>query len=90
MSDLRRHLEEQMRNPGFAEEYERLRPAYEIVHAIISARTEQGLTQKELAKKSGLRQSVINRLEQGTCNPTLATLQALAKGMGKTLHIEFR
>ena len=90
MSDLRRHLEEQMRNPDFAEEYERQRPAFEIVHAVAAARAEQGLTQKELAKRSGLRQSTINGLEQGTCNPKLSTLQALAKGIGKTLYIEFK
>lgn len=44
MSDLKRHHKEQMRNPDFAEEYERQRPAYEIVHAIVAARVEQGLT----------------------------------------------
>lgn len=74
MSDLRDYFETQMLNPDFAAEYERLQPQYEIMRAIISAQIEQGLTQEELAKKSGLRQVNIRRLEQGTCNPTLSTL----------------
>lgn len=56
MSDFRDHLEKQLLNPDFAAEYERLQPQYEIFHAIVAAQIEQGVTQKELAKKSGLHQ----------------------------------
>ncbi|MDR2712380.1 MAG: helix-turn-helix domain-containing protein [Clostridiales bacterium] len=40
--------------------------------------------------KTGIRQSNISRIENGNCNPTVATLQQIADGVGKTLHIEFR
>ena len=81
--------EELMLDPEFHVEYEHTRPDYEIMHAIIDARMSSHMTQKELSAKSGVRQSNISRIENGTCSPTVATLQALAKGLGKKLVITF-
>ena len=45
------------------------------------------LTQDELAARSGLSQGHIVSLEQGrVTNPTLATLEALARGLGVSLR----
>jgi predicted transcriptional regulator len=89
MSDYRKHLEQQLKDPEFAAEWEQQRPEREYIKAIIAARIEQNLTQKELAQKTGIRQSNISRIENGNCSPTIATLQLIAGGVGKTLHIEF-
>jgi len=90
MSDYKKYLNKQLENPEFAGEWERQRPEREYIKAIIAARIEQNLTQKELAQKTGIRQSNISRIETGNCSPTVATLQQIADGVGKTLHIEFR
>ena len=90
MDDLQRYLEEQLKDPEFAAEWERQRPEREYIKAIIGARIEKNLTQKELAERTGIRQSNLSRIENGNCSPTIATLQQIASGMGKTLHIEFR
>jgi predicted transcriptional regulator len=90
MNDYIKHLNKQLENPEFAAEWERQRPEREYIKAIIAARMEQNLTQKELAEKTGIRQSNISRIENGNCSPTVATLQQIADGVGKTLHIEFR
>jgi len=90
MSDFKSHLKEQLKDPVFASEWERQRPEREYIKAIIAARIEQKLTQKELAEKTGIRQSNISRIEKGNCSPTIATLQQIANGMGKKLYIEFR
>jgi predicted transcriptional regulator len=89
MSDFDKHLERQLENPEFAAEWERQRPEREYIKAIVTARTEQNLTQKDLAEKTGIRQSNISRIENGNCSPTVATLQQIASGVGKKLHIEF-
>lgn len=47
------------------------------------------MTQKELAEKSGLRQSNISRIESGAASPTVDTLSRIAAGLGKQLKIEF-
>lgn len=88
--NFREHLNEQMKNPDFAREYNALGPEYEIIRQIIKARAEQNITQKELANKIGIKQSNISRLESGNYNPSLDFLQKVAEGLGKQLHIELR
>ena len=89
MDDLERFLNEQMRDPEFAAEYEALQPEYEAIRAVIGARIESHMTQKQLAEKTGIRQSNISRIENGTSSPTVETLARIAAGMGKKLKIEF-
>lgn len=90
MSDLKKTKESLMQNPGFAKEYERIQPEFAIMRAMIQARAEKNMTQAELAEKSGVRQSNISRIERGVSSPNISTLQQIAKGLGKELHIEFR
>jgi transcriptional regulator with XRE-family HTH domain len=42
-------------------------------------RTAAGLTQTAVAKRSGMNRSYLSHLESGRRNPTLATLERLAK-----------
>lgn len=56
---------------------------------MIDARRATGLTQKELAQKTGIAQGDISKLETGNANPSLRTLQRLANGLGMRLKIEF-
>ncbi len=84
------HLKEQLKDPDFRSEYEALEPEYEIIRQIILARNESNMTQKELAERTGIKQSNISRLERGTYNPSLNSLKKIAKGLDKELHIEFR
>ena len=89
MSDLQKYTKKQLQDAEFKAEYERTRPEFEIMRALVDARISQHMTQKELAEKSGVRQSNISRIENGTCSPTIATLEALANGMGKKLIVSF-
>ncbi len=89
MSELREYLAEQLKNPEFADEYEAMRPEYEAIRAMISARLECHMTQKELAEKTGIRQSNIRRIESGNSSPTIDTLARIAAGLGKQLRIDF-
>ena len=89
MDDLDRSYQKYMQDPEYAAEYERLEPVYDIISAITLARAEQNLTQRELAERCGMRQSAFARLESGNANPTLKTLQQVAKGLGKKLRISF-
>ena len=85
--DLRQEL---LENEEVKAEYEALRPQYELIEQIIIARTQQGVTQEELAKRVGTRQSNISRFEGGSYNPSLEFVRKLAHGLGKELHITLR
>ena len=81
-------LQEQLQDPEFKKEYEALQPEYAIIQAILDAR-RSGLTQKELSERTRISQRDISKLERGTANPSLRTLQRLAAGMGMKLRLEF-
>ena len=80
---------EQMKDTAFKEEYEKLQPEFDIIRAMVDARTSQNMTQKELSERTGINQADISKLENGTRNPTVNLLKRLAEGMGMTLKIEF-
>ena len=89
MKTLKQFKNEQMKSEEFAKEYEALQPEFDVIKAIIEARTSQNLTQKELAERTGINQADISKLENGTRNPTIHLLKRLADGMGMVLKIEF-
>ena len=89
MTSFNTFLEEQKKDPEFKKEYDALEPEFAIVQAMIDARKKSGLTQKELADKTGIAQGDISKLENGSANPSLKTLRRLASGMGMRLKLEF-
>ena len=78
-----------MRDPEFAKAYKEMQPEFNIIRAIIEARTANNLTQKELAERTGIAQTEISRIENGSRNPSIKLLQRLADGMGMVLNISF-
>jgi transcriptional regulator with XRE-family HTH domain len=50
-------------------------------------RKERGLTQEQLAERSGLSQQYLSGLERGQRNPTIVTLYELAEALGVP-HVE--
>lgn len=53
-------------------------------------RLAAGLTQEELARRTGSTQPAVARLEAGRSVPTLATLEKLARALGQDLHLLLR
>ncbi len=81
-----------MNSIGFYEENPRWDPEdqqWDAGQVLIEARRRSGITQQVLAQRSGIRQSVISRLERGNGNPSVKTLQRLAEGMGMRLELVF-
>ncbi len=89
MTNFDDFLKEQLLDKELKEEYDALEPEFTIIQAMIDARKATGLTQKELAEKTGIAQGDISKLESGNVNPSLKTLQRLAIGMGMKLKLEF-
>ena len=89
MDDFEAFLNDQLQNPEFKREWDASQLEFDITELLISARQEQHITQKELAAKTGIRQSNLSRIERGQCKPDLTTLQKIAIGLGKRLQIQF-
>ena len=89
MSNYDVFFNEMMKDPEVKREYDALEPEFQLVREMIRARREAGLTQKELAERTGIQQSNISRIENGNGNPSLSTLNKLAQGLGKKLVISF-
>lgn len=89
MTNFKEYLSEQMDDADFEKEYDRLQPEFAIIQAMLNARKAAGLTQKDLAERTGIAQADISKLENGNANPSIRTLQRLADGMGMKLKLEF-
>jgi DNA-binding XRE family transcriptional regulator len=78
---------ELLKNPEVKRAYDELEPSYKLARSLIKARLAHKLTQAELAKKSGVNQVIIARLESGTANPTIGTVSRVANTLGKELKL---
>ena len=76
-----------MKDDEFKDEYEKLKPRYDIISQIIEERLKQSITQEELALRVGTQKSNISRLESGTYNPSLDFLIKVAHSLGKEMQI---
>lgn len=86
---LTESLNEQLKDETFKKEYEALEPEYEIISSLIDARKSNNVTQKQLSEATGIAQSDISKIENGSANPTLKMLQRLAEGLNMSLKVEF-
>ena len=62
-----------------------------VASAVASARALSGMSQKQLAAATGIDQSDISKIERGVANPSVSTLERIAKALGGQLaiHIVF-
>lgn len=58
-----------------------------LITALIEARRERGISQRQLEEMSGVKQPQIARMERGDANPQLDTLLRVLAPLGKTLAI---
>ena len=84
------YKKEILKNDEIKSEYDALAPEYDIIEAMIIARNNLNLTQKDLSEKTGINQADISRIENGTRNPSLKMLKKLASGLGMQLKLEFK
>lgn len=80
-------MRELMKDPEFRKEYDALEPEFALIHSIIEKRLKKEMTQAQLAKKIGTKQSAVARLESGTSNPSMAFLSKVASALDARLQI---
>ena len=74
------------------EEFDALRPEFDLLREMLKARTAAGLSQAEVAERMGTKSPSITRLESsltsGRHSPSIATLKKYADAVGCHLEIK--
>lgn len=74
--------EEQLADPSFKAEWQRLAPAREFAATLLRYRAEHKLSQRALAKKLGISQPRVVKLESGEHNPEIDTIINAVRSLG--------
>ena len=80
-----KEVEKESAEAGQAEAFAAYGEHFRLALEVIQLRKDQGWTQQQMAKASGVQQSEISRIERGQANPTYRTLTALAHAAKKTV-----
>ena len=82
------YLEEQLKDPEFAERFERAGEAWDVALQIAALREKAGLSQKDLARKLKTSQQNISRLESPSYEGhSLTMLRRVAEVLGATIRV---
>lgn len=73
---------EHLKDPEFRQRWARTALARAIALRIVAYRVKHGLSQAQLAKKLGMKQPAVARLEAGEHNPSMETMYRLSQALG--------
>ena len=88
MKTFKQFEKELLQDPATKKAYDDLEVEFAIYNALVRARIQKKLTQKELARKIGVAQSALARFESGRTNPTLSFLKKVTTGLGLKLSVK--
>lgn len=85
-----RFLEEQLRDPDFAERFKRAGEAWDVALQLAALRERAGLSQKDLAARLKTTQQQISRLESpGYESHSLSMLRRVARALNAHVRVIF-
>ncbi len=85
-----RYLEEQLKDSAFAARFEQAGEAWDVTLQIAALRRQAGLSQKDLARRLGISQQQISRIESpGYEGHSLSTLRRVAKVLNARVRVVF-
>ncbi len=90
--EFMREVEQEARREGpeAVAELEAFHTHFRLAGELLELRRKSGLTQRQLAARTGVDQAEISRIEAGGSNPTLTTLSVLARALDADLSIRPR
>lgn len=82
------YLEEQLKDPDFAERYERAGEAWDVALQLSALREQAGLSQTELARKLKTTQQQVSRLESPAYKGhSLSMLRRVARALNASVRV---
>jgi len=87
--NFHQHKEKLLKKAKVRKAYEKLGPEFQLAQSLIRARFKKGWTQAELARRVGMQQPNIARLEGGNYDRvSLPTLKKVARALGADIEIK--
>ena len=87
LESAEKHLKEKMKDPYFKELYELEEQKLDIVKRIVNYRVKHGLNQKQLARRVGVTQQHISKIESGDF-VSVMTLEKILLAIGYTVQMK--
>jgi ribosome-binding protein aMBF1 (putative translation factor) len=87
--DWQTHKKLLLKDPEVRRAFDDSRLEYQIARALIKARIDNKITQKDLARKLKTKQSVISRVENAKTVPSLTFLKRLSVALDVPLVVRF-
>ena len=87
LESVDKHLKEKLKDPYFKELYELEEQKLDIVKRIVAYRIKNNLTQGQLAKRAGVSQQHISKIENGEFS-NITTLEKVLLFIGFTVKFE--
>lgn len=87
--NCKEELENVIKNDTKAKEYiNEFNKEYELIQSLVNIRRELGLTQKDVAMRSGLTQQMVSRIEKYDNSPTLSNFIRYIDAIGANLTVQ--
>lgn len=86
--EINKIVKEKRLDPKFDESYKEIEKEYELIRRVVEARKNNGLTQKDLADKTGMSQQEISRFENEKHIPKLSNFIRIVEALNLEIKIE--
>ena len=90
MTDWKDLKKELLADPETRVAYEAVRPQYQLASLLITLRRVTGLSQAAVAKRAGMTQPEISRIEAAEVQPTWRTIQRLLAAFDAEIEVKVR
>lgn len=88
--DFEQFRDRLLEDPATRAAYEARRPAYAFAVQLAELRRQKGLSQAALARRAGMKQSEVARIEAAEASPTFDTMARLLAAADADLDIRFK
>jgi DNA-binding XRE family transcriptional regulator len=85
--DVKAIIEDKHKDQKFDYEYNKVENEYNLINEFIELRKDLNITQSELARRTGVSQQAISRIESEKHVPQVDTFMKILDGMGQRLTI---
>ena len=87
MKSFAQYKKEALKDRDLRRAYNESDLEFQIIRVLIRQRIQEGVTQADLARKIGTKQSAIARFESGLSNPTLAFVKKVSHALDLKLMV---